>query len=59
MTYTVDVEEQIWYLTTYQVEADSPEEAENLVMSGEGVVLDKEEKEVHDMEVLNVTENLW
>lgn len=55
MKYTVQAEEQIWFLTTYEVEADSPEEAEEIVTSGEAaLIVDREEKELHNVEVLDI-----
>lgn len=59
MKYKVQAEEQIWFLTTYEVEADSPEEAEEIVASGEAaIIIDREEKELHNVDVLDV-EELW
>ena len=54
MTYTVDVEEQIWHLTTYQVEANSPEEAENLIYAGKGKLLNRENEDITDLQILDI-----
>ncbi len=56
MTYEVTTEEQIWYLNVYHIEANSQEEAEELVNQGMGTMIDSNETEVHSFDIVNIEE---
>ena len=56
MIYEVTLHRVVEHTTTYQVEADSTDEASDLVLSGtyDEVVQDSEEGEMEDPEVISV-----
>ena len=58
MTYEITLHRVVEHLTTYRVNADSEEEAEEYVLSGDynEVTQDSEEGEMEDPEVVDVVE---
>ena len=60
MIYEVTLNRVVEHITTFRVEADDPEEAEEMVLSGDydEVVEDSEQGEMEDPEVIDVVEQV-
>ena len=60
MIYEVTLDRVVEHITTFRVEADDPEEAEEMVLSGDydEVVEDSEQGEMEDPEVVDVVEQV-
>ena len=57
MTYEITLHRVVEHITTYRVNANSEEEAEEYVLSGnyDEIIQDSEEGEMEDPEVVEVT----
>lgn len=57
MTYEITLHRVVEHITTYKVNANSEEEAEEYVLSGnyDEIIQDSEEGEMEDPEVVEVT----